>query len=579
MTCQGPVRPPACLSPMETSPTTLDRLKKLAAAETVPLEAIGREGLEELLACGLIQKDARPKQASLEGRYEALQETHRKLIEAKGCADRLQHRRAPKSRLAGLFPLGAPAGPGPDDPDAVQLIRLLELLKLQVRGVQAPQDALPHLDRIQDYLQVERRECLDRLAATDRELDQVQKEVPPGTQVEGEGYFRLTPAGEAALPEAPVIELLDASLQTAFGASHRGGSFPHFKEDPSGLLTLLVDRMARGERPSTIVGEYEDLLSVFDRIPLYAELHPLRAKIGFLVRLLRTSREEPKRAYLWCSRERLSAAMHRMQGLLPATVASSGWRLPYAVDFFLADGGLIADEEQVEQRIRLYEAVHRVQSDLLQDLRIRDGQFFRLALVLTHAARVRNFAPGILMDRFIRQALEAVLEAAKAAPYDLGDRGTTLIFGTHLAHAAGFVKARVQGPIEAFAAIHSRFRDGDSATRVSVQVLLHIFATLDRLERLGAPLSLEVYAGLFDRIRKRLRQHKAASRVFSTAQIKAGDEAALASNLCAQVCFLDLKLGAPGPYHADAGLAGLYEDRIPGRPPLLGSLFGTLLLI
>jgi len=44
---------------------------------------------------------------------------------------------------------------------------------------------------------------------------------------------------------------------------------------------------------------------------------------------------------------------------------------------------------------------------LAQDIRIRDGQFFRLALVLAHAARVRNFAPGILMDRFIRQALEA----------------------------------------------------------------------------------------------------------------------------------------------------------------------------
>jgi hypothetical protein len=271
--------------------------------------------------------------------------------------------------------------------------------------------------------------------------------------------------------------------------------------------------------------------------------------------------------------------MQRMQALLPATVAASGWRVPYAVDLLLADGGLIGDEELVEQRIRLFEAVHRVQSDLLQDIRIRDGQFFRLALVLAHAARVRTFSPGLLLDRFIRQALEAVLEGAKTAPYDLGDRGTTLIFGTHLAHAAGFNKARIQGPIDAFAAIQSRFQDGDSPTRISVQVLLHIFATLDRLDRLGAPLSLEAYAGLFDRIRKRLRQHKAASRVFSTAQIKAGDEAALASNLCAQVCFHDLTLAAPGRYHPDAGLAGLYEDRTPGRPPLLGSLFGTLLLI
>jgi hypothetical protein len=243
------------------------------------------------------------------------------------------------------------------------------------------------------------------------------------------------------------------------------------------------------------------------------------------------------------------------------------------------DGGRPGDEEQADQRIHLFEAVHRIQSDLLQDIRIRDGQFFRLALVLAHAARVRNFSPGILMDRFIRQALEAVLAAAKAAPYDLGDRGTTLIFGAHLAHAAGFAKARVQGPIDAFAAIHTRFREGDSPTRVPVQVLLHIFSTLDRLDRLGAPQPLEAYAGLFDRIRKRLRHHKAAARVFSTAHIKAGDEAALASNLCAQVCFRGLALPATAQYLPDSGLAGLYEDRTPGRPPLLGSLFGTLMLV
>jgi hypothetical protein len=564
---------------METPPLTLDRLKLLAAAETLRLDAIGREGLTDLLAQGLIQKDQRPLQASLEGRYEALQETHRQIVEAKGCADRLQRRLAPKSRLAGLFPMGAPAGPRPDDPDAVQLVDLLELLKLQVRGVKGSQDVLPNLERILDYLQVEGRECLDRLATTDREIDQAQKQAAPGTQVEGEGYFRLTAAGEAALPEAPVMELLDASLQTAFGSSLRGGSYAHFKEDPSGLLSFLVDRMAAGDRPSAVVSEYEGLLEAFDRVPTLADLQPLRAKIAFLVRLLRASRDEPKRAYLWCNRDRLNAATHRMRAVLPPTVAASGWRLPYAADLFLVDGGRSDDEEQAEQRIRLFEAVHRIQTELLQDIRIRDGQFFRLALVLAHGARVRNFAPGILMDRFVRQGLEAVMEAATTAPYDLGDRGTSLIFGTHLAHAAGFTKARLQGPLQAFAALHARFRGDDSPTRVSVQVLLHAFATLDRLERLGAPMPLEDYAVLFERIRKRLRHHKAASRAFSTAQIKAGDEAALAANLSALVCFRGLSLPPKSQYHADVGLAGLYEDKVPGQPPLLGSPFGTLMLI
>lgn len=561
------------------SPTPLDHLKTLAAAEVVSLEAVDHDALAVLLAQGLIQKDERPLQASLEGRYEALQETHRLIVEAKGCADRLLRQMVPKSRLAGLFPLGGPTGPGPDDPDAAHLLNLLEALKLQVRGVKEPKDVIAHLDRIQDYLQVEGRDCLDRLADTDREIDQAQKQAPAGTQVEGGGFFRLTPAGEAALPEAPVIELLEQSLQSAFGSGGRGGSYPHFKEDPSSLLTLLVDRLAAGEPPSAFMGEYEGLLSAFERIPLFADLQPLRAKIGFLLRLLRASKDEPKRAYLWCSRDRLSAALQHMQGLLPPTVAASGWRLPYAADLFLADGGRADDETQAEQRILLFRAVQRIQADLLQDIRIRDGQFFRLALLLAHGARVRKFMPGILMDRFIRQAIETITEASKSAPYDLGDRGTTLLFGTHLAHAAGFTKARLPGSIATFAAIHGRFGGGEGLSRVSVQVMLHIFATLDRLDRLGASLSLDDYAGLFHRIRKRLIHHKATSRVFNTTQIKAGDEAALVSNLCAQVCFLGLSLPANAPYHPDAGLAGLYEDRKPGRPPLLGSPFGTLLLV
>ncbi|GLH73720.1 hypothetical protein GETHLI_22220 [Geothrix limicola] len=564
---------------MDTSPTWLDHLKLLAAAESVPPEAISREALDHLVAQGLILKDERPKQASLESRYAALQETHRQIVEAKGCVDRLQRRLAPKSRLAGLFPIGAPAGPKADDPDAVQLLSHLEVLRLQIRGVSASGDVVPHLDRILDYLVVEGRDCLDRLADTDREIDQAQKEILPGTQVEGLGYFRLTPAGEAALPEAPVMALLEGALQAAFGTGARGPSFPHFKEDPSALLTLLMSRMAAGDRPSSVVGEYEDLLTAFDRIPAFADLQPLRAKIGVLVRLLRAFREDPKKAYLWCNRDRLAAAAQRMRALLPPTVAASGWHLPYTADVFLVDGGVSGDETQAEHRIRLFEAVQRIQTEVLAEARVRDGQSFRLALVLAHAARVRNFSPGILMDRFVRQALDTVLEAARCAPYDLGDRGTTLLFGTHLAHAAGYSKTRLQGPLDAFAAIHARFRDEPASSRLSVQVLLHIFATLDRLERLGAPLPLEAYAGLFDRVRKHLHHHKAASRAFGTAQIKAGDEAALVSNLCAQVCFHGLALPEKNSYHPDAGLAGLYEDRIPGRPPLLGSPFGTLLLI
>ena len=564
---------------MDMSSTWLENLKLLAAEESVRQEDLGPGGLEEMLAQGLLLKEERPKQVSLETRYETLQETHRALLEARGCADRLHRRMAPRSRLAGLLSVGTPPRPGPDDPDVVQLLDLLEGLKIQVRGVRTLEDVPNHVDRIQEYLQVEGRECLDRLANTDREIDALHRQSPPGTLVEPEGYYTLTPAGEAALPEAPVLETFEAALQTAFGPlSNRSASISHFREDPASLLVFLMERMSRGERPSAVLSEYDNLLDAYERIATFADLRSLRAKIGFLVRILRAAREEPKRAYLWCNRERLNTLLGQIRPLMPGSVAAAGWHLPYAADLLLADGGLYGDEALAEQRIRLFEAVRRIQADLMQDTRIADGQYVRLGLTLTHAARTRNFTPGILMDRFIRQAFEAVMEAAHAAPYDLGDRGTRLMFGAHLAHAAGFSPAKLKPQVEALAALQARLQEKGHGKAISAQALLHAFATLDRLERLGTPLALDTYLGTLARLRKRLNHHKVVSRAFRTEQALAGDEAALASNLCARVCFLGLTLPEGARFHPDAGMAGLYESREPGLPPLIGSPFGTLML-
>lgn len=562
---------------MDTPATWLDHLKLLAAQETVRLEAIGQAGLDELLARGLLRKDERPQQVGLEARYGDLQETHRHFLEARGCAERLQRRMAPRPRLAGLLPMGAPAQLGPEDPEVLQLLELLPRLKLQVRGVAGPEDIPYQLDRILNYLQVGSRDCLDRLADTDRELDLLQKEAPRGTLVEPGGYFTLTPAGAATLPEAPVFEAFEAVLQTAFGPlGRRGAMASHLREDPASLLAFLVERTAWGERPSTLIAEYENLLEAYERVATFAQFRPLRAKICFLVRLLRAARDEPKRAYLWCSREHLHGLLDRMQPLLPSSLTTSCWQLVYAADLFLADGGLAAEEAQADLRTNLYAAVQRLQANLLQDIRIADGQFVRLSLVLTHAARVRNFTPGILLDRFLRQAFETLMEAARAAPYDLGDRGTRLLFGTHLAHAAGFAKANLPGPLAAFALLRTRLRDEGPVRHI--QTLLHAFATLERMERLGAPVNLDTYAGILARLGKRLNHHKVVSRAFRTDQALADDEAGLVSNLCARVCFQGLAL-PPGARHLpDVGLAGLYERRAPGLPPLLGAPFGTLML-
>ena len=564
---------------MTTPPPWLDHLKLLAAAESLSLDALGSAGLAELLSQGLIQKDARPQQAALETQYESLQDTHRTILEARGCADRLQKRLAPRSRMAGLLPLGGPPNPGPDDPDVQQLFHLLALLKIQLRGLDGPEDVASRVLRIQDHLQVEGRDCLDRLGDTDREIDQIKKQARPGTFVAPEGYYTLTERGQAALPEAPVLEALESALPAVFGPlAWKSGGAPHFREDPASILSYLMEGVARGERPSAVMAEYDDLLEAYDRITIFADTRTLRAKIAFLVRLLRTTRDAPKRAYLWCNRERLGALLTRMRSLVPISTTAAGWHLPYAVDLFLADGGIQGDMAQQELRTRLFEAVQRIQSELLQDTRIGDGQFVRLALTLTQAARTRNFAPGILMNRFIRQALETVMAASQSAPDDLGDRGTKLMFGAHLAHAAGYSPAKLPGPIATVSALHAGLKNEASYINLPVQVVLHAFATLDRLNRLGAPLAIEDYAGLLARIRKHIRHHKVITRALHSVHTLAGDEETLSSNLCAMVCFRGLAVPPGAKRHPDAGMAGLYEGQAPGLPPLLGSPFGTLML-
>jgi hypothetical protein len=570
---------------METPPATLDRLKLLAASEAVGLEALGADGLADLLARGLIQKDERPQQASLEARYEALQDTHRQVLEARACVDRLRRRMAPRSRLVGLLPHSHPGHPGAEDPDAVLLHSLLQRLNLQVRGVEGPGDLTARLDRIQDYLHVEGRECLDRLADTDRDIDQLQKQAPLGTLVEPEGFFTLTPAGEAALPETPVLEAFETVLQTAFGPlTHRSVASAHFREDPASLLAFLFEDQALGERPSALVNRYESLLEAYNRVSVFSDNRAPRAKVGFLVRLLRASREDPKRAFLWCNRERLHGLLTRMRALVPTSVSASGWHLPYAADLFLADGGITGESETFDQRTRLYEAVHRIQTVMLEDTRIADGQFVRLTLVLTHAARVRNFVPSLLLDRFLQQALDTMMEAAQAAPYDLGDRGTKLLFGAHLAHAAGFTKARLQEPLATFRRLQDRLREPEegragSLDPVPVQVLLHAFTTLDRLERQGMPQELEAYAALFTRLHRRLRHHTTLGRALRHSHALAGEDLALTSFLTGWAACRGLTPAPAARFHPDAGMAGLYEDRRPGLPPGLGSPFGTLMLV
>jgi hypothetical protein len=566
-----------------------EALKLLAASESVRLEVLGPQHLAHLEAVGWVQRDERPKQASLEARYESLQETHRLFLEARACVDRLQRRHAPRSMLGGLLFSPDPPKPGKGDPDALALLELLEALRIQIRGLEGPGDVPKHLTRILDHLQVEGRECLDRLADTDRELEELHRHAPAGTRVEPEGYYTLTAAGEASLPEAPVWERFEGVLQGAFGPlAARSLSAPHLRQDPASFLALLMEGQVMGFSTSSQLAEYESLLDAFTRIPTFTDNPSLRARSGFLVRLLRASRGEPKRAFYWCHRERLQALLTRTKDLVPPSVAGSGWHLPYAADLFLSGGGLVEDEAQHARREALLRAVLQVQAERLQSSRIGDGQSVRLALALAHAARARNFSPGILMDRFLGTAFDMLTEAVKSAPYDLGDGGTRMLFALHMAHAADFKASALPERLEAFSNLRTRLLEpelGESAPvrtaalhGVPHQVQLHLFATSERLRRLGLSHPPEALPGLLARLRKRLSHHKVASRAFRHEQVLPGDEAALASNLAALTCFQGVQPPPGSRFEPDAGVAGLYEGREAGRPPLLGASLGTLML-
>jgi len=142
----------------------------------------------------------------------------------------------------------------------------------------------------------------------------------------------------------------------------------------------------------------------------------------------------------------------------------------------------------------------------------------------------------------------------------------------------GFAKPRLGAALGAFRRLHDHLEEARHGTPPPLQAQLHAFATLDRLERLGAPVPVAAYASLLARLRKRLRHHKVVARAFRTEQALAEDEAALIANLAARTCFQGLALPGDAKRHPDAGMAGLYEVKEAGLPPVMGSPFGTLML-
>lgn len=556
-----------------------DLLLQIAGHESVQLEPGQESQLAELIEAGHLLRIENSRHQSLEARYNTLQETHQFYLEAKACVDRLQRRVAPRSRLAGFFPTGGGSKLAPDDPDVIRIFELLGTLGLQVRDVEHPEQVPERIDRIKDRLQVDGRDCLDRLASTDREIDALQKSTPPGTLIDQLGHFALTESGEQTLPEAQSMEELESAFHAVAGPrKHKITDYAHFRDDPANLLAFVMESQGRGEKASAVVAEFEALSDAFERQVPFAEIASVRIKNAFLIRLIRAYRETPKRPYLWCNRERLQGLMSKMRGLIPHSVVASGWHLPYAADLFIASPGSGDPADQELERIHLFEAIQASLSTHFQEIRIGDGQFTRLALALMHSARVRNFSPSILLDRFVKVAMEAAYEGSIIAPRDLGDRGTKLLFGFHLAHAANFAKDRIAAWSGRYSEIETAFEVEGRNRQFPAQITLHALVALDRLERAGHPLNTQDYAETILRIQRKLHHHKGIARAFGTEQALADDQAFLAANLTAHTVFGSHQEAAQPKRQPDVGLAGLYEPQDQLSAPLLGQPFGTLIL-
>ena len=539
--------------------------------------------LAELGEAGLVHRvDTAPRQADLQARYEALQETHRRFQEAKGCLERLERRLAPRSRLGGLLPAGKPLAPTERDPDLQRLHELLGTLDIRVPGVAGPMDLPARLEKLRDRLLVDSRACLDRLALLDRELDALQKSPPPGATIEPMGCFALTAAGERALPEAGALEDLEAAFHAVAGSNrHRIDDYGLFRDDPANLLAFILEGQARGDRPSRVVSEFEALADAFEHMAPFGDVESTRVKNAFLMRLVRAHPGQPQAPYLWCNRERLHGLLARMADLAPASVVSSRWHLLYATDLLIAGPGTLPPAPFDERRLQLFAAVQQRLAGQLQGIDVGDGQFLRLTIALLHEVLPRNFTNPLLLDRAVAQMVEAAFEGMVHAPADLAGAGTRLLFGYHLAHLARFVRARVDAAAEAYGRVEAPFT-GPEGRLAPVQVVLHVQVVLERCAQSGLAVAPEEYAGTFLRLRRRIQQHKGLARAFDGEQVRAEDEPFLAANLTARAYAAQASrsgAGLPGPRRLpDVGMAGIYEAPDRRSAPLLGLAFGTLML-
>lgn len=559
---------------MENGPAR-SLLLALAEAGEVCLAPEQQADLQALLGMGLVRPADPPGHDPYESRFDQFQGRHRQLLKAKALVLRLQERTAPRSGLGKWLPGGLPRLPGAEDPDLLALHRMLSETGIEVREVERPLDLLGRLKHVLDRVLVEDRECLDRMADLDRELDSARKLGAEAVRVEPFGWVELTAAGERELPEWGALQDLDATFNLVSGPRRQKiDDYTLFRHDPANLLACLLENPGGHAQLSESVFGFEAMADTLDRLSGAAGLRSTRIRNAYLIRLLRMFRKDPKAPYVFLQRERIRRLAEEAQPFLPPSMLQEGWPLVYGLDVLVAGRA----EFDGPARIRQLEAILAALAGAFPGLSARDGQGIRLAFALLHAQMDRNVAAPQMAERFLSVQLAATQLGCQAAPMDLREEGARLIFGYHLAHLAEFVQSRIPDQVNRFQRLEAALGDRGRVRSTPIQVLLHGLLCLERLGRLGLDLSPEEYAGTYQRVRHRIATHKDLARAFRTEHGRLEDEALLAANLTARACFQGL-VPTPGAKPLpDVGVAAAYEGPDRTVAPLVGQPFGTLML-
>lgn len=540
----------------------------LQIASQGPVTLADLHSLEALLERGLLLRVEAPRSEGLRIQYEGLQGKHQRLLEAKALVDRLQTPRKGLSRW--LSTTDSP----PSGQEWLALHSLLEEVGIKVRDCSVPDDLVPRLDRVREHLLVEDRECMDRMASLDREINALEKQGSGTVLVEPFGHVALSQDGRKLLPETSVLEELETVFNLVSGPRRQKiTDYEHFRRDPATLLAFVLANPSGLGRSADIVDAFEALAQALDWCK---DLQKIRHRNALIIRLLRRFRGQPKWAHFWCGRERLQELGASAKSLVPPSMAQSGDRFIYAADLLLAGPGSDESAQGFEERQRLMGTVQSSLGQALGPFNLGEIPMAHLTLALMHEALARNVVGPVLAGRLVQRMAEASLEAMAHAPADLGDPSMRLLFGYHLAHWADFQASRIPTILEAYNRIEGAFAPEGRRKRVSSQVLLHALAVLERLKSLGSAVAPEEYAGTFQRILRRLQSHKDLSRAFQAEHFAGEEELCLVANLTAQAYFSEVQ--AKGRCLPDAGPAGAYEDMDRPAAPLLGQAFGTLFL-